>query len=493
MVRIARGATWSAAGILVTQVLAVATSIVTARALPPEAFGVVGMALVVTALLGAVQDGGMGPAIASGRVTDERTVHAAHWLLCGAGVLATAAVVLVAPVVGAFFGNELVSSVLRVQVLAILCGATIVVPHALLQQAGRFATLAGLAIARQVLVFAGVVAAVTLRAGVWTLVVPGVVAAAAVVPLYWIALGRRVPRVALRGGRPLSLVKEGMQVSGSSLSTYFARNADNFIIGRLNGEHALGLYAFSYTFLMQPLGLFSHALVPVLLPAFGRLEHGAPRSDGVVRVTTALARIGWPFMIGGALTAPLFVPLVFGDKWLEAVPLVQGMMVIGALQIPGPIFGTLSLAIGDARFVLRWGFWVALTAILAFLAGAVVAGPQGVMLAYLVHTAALVSTMYVVVRRRFGLPLHRLLGGLGRVARDVAAMALSVVAAGLVARGLAVGALPTLALEVATGALVYVLAFRLLAREEAVQLLSLLPRRLATTGARVLRVRLPIS
>jgi O-antigen/teichoic acid export membrane protein len=492
MVRIARGATWSAVGVLVTQVLGVATSIVAARALPPEAFGVVGMAVVVTALLGAVQDGGMSPAIASGRVTNERTVFAAHWLLCGFAAIATVAVVALAPAVGAFFGNELVSSVLRVQVLSILCGAAIVVPQALLQQGGRFAALAALTTTRQVLVFGGVVVAVTLRAGVWTLVVPGVLVSAVMVPLYWTALGR-LPPLVLRGARALALLKEGVQVSGSSLSSYFARNSDNVVIGRLNGEHALGLYAFAYNFLMQPLGLFSHALVPVLLPAFGRLEHGAPRSDGVVRVTAALARLGWPVMIGGALTAPLFVPLVFGDKWSEAVPLVQGMMVIGALQIPGPIFGTLALAIGDARFVLRWGFWVAVSAILAFLAGAAAAGPRGVVVAYLVYTVGLVWTMYLIARHRFGLPLTGLRVGLGRVARDVAVMTVAVLAAGVAARGLALGPLGTLLLEVASGAFAYVLAVRLLARDEMLLLLSLLPRRLAQGGARVLRVRLPIS
>ncbi len=73
MVRIARGTAWSAVGIVATQALGVVAAILAARALPPAAFGVVGMALVVTALLGAFRDLGLGPAIASGRVTDERT------------------------------------------------------------------------------------------------------------------------------------------------------------------------------------------------------------------------------------------------------------------------------------------------------------------------------------------------------------------------------------------------------------------------------------
>lgn len=487
MARVARGGAWSVGGTVAVQVLGFATTILSARALAPFAFGVVGMAFVVVAVLGAIRDLGLAPAMASGRITDERTLLTIHWLVCAAAAAEAVVVALAAPAIGGFFGNELVGTVLRVQAPMILLSSAVVVPQALLQRTGRFAALAALALANQSLVTAGVIAAILLDAGIWMLVVPGVVASAVMVPACWGTL-RRVPALALDLGRAAAAMREGWRVGASALLGHVTRVADNAIIGRLNGERPLGLYAFSYNFLLLPLGVFSHALAPVLLPAFGRLDRVEVRSDAAVRVVLVLLRVGAPFMIGGALTAGLFVPLFFGPQWADAVPLVRILMVVGAIQIVGPVFGTLVLAVGDAHFVLRWGVWTALVAVLAFVAGATAAGPLGVAVAYLLYTLLLVATMYAVARRRFRLPLEGLLPGIVRLARDVAVMSLAVLGVRALAPGL--GAPALLLLEVLAGAVAYVAATRVLAEPEARLILSLLPSRIARAGARALRLDL---
>jgi O-antigen/teichoic acid export membrane protein len=492
MARMARGAAWSAAGTVTAQALAVLSTVLAARALPPDAFGIAGMALVVTTLLAAVRDLGMGPAIASGRVTDERTLFAANGILWVAGAAGMGVLLAVAPLVARFFGDELVTPVLRVQAVALLLGSAVAVPQAMLQRAGRFATLAVLAAASQAIAAAGVAIGVALHAGVWTLIVPGVVAAAAMVPLHWIAL-RRAPRWVFSVTRVADLLREGRRISGAALCTYVIRNSDNAILGRLSGARSLGLYAFAYNFLTQPLGLFSHALMPVLLPAFGRLEDRSSRSDGVVRVALALLRTGAPVMVGGALTAPVFVPMLFGAQWREAVPIVQILMVTGALQIPGPVFGTLCLTIGDASFVLRWSAAHALAAPALYLAGALAGGPVGVAVACAVYTIGALLLMYLVARRRFGLALSGLVTGAAGVARDLAIMAAFVIAAGALAGGLGLGSGGRLALEVVAGALAYATAVRILAREEAAVLVSLLPGRVGRAGARMLGLSRPAA
>ncbi len=489
MARIARGATWSVAGTIATQVLSFATTILAARALTPDIFGIVGMAAVVVTGLYALRDLGFAPAIASGRIADDETLWSAHWLLCLLGAAGAALLAVSAPLVARFFDDSQVATVLRVQAVTVLLASAVVVPQALMQRAGRYATIAGLGALNQGLVIAGVAIGIALGAGVWTLVIPGLVAAALMLPVHWLALGRSPARVfALEKLRPL--VREGLRVTGSSLCNFITRNADNAIVGRVSGALALGMYSFSYSFLMQPLSVFSHAMVPVLLPAFGRLDDTGRLSDGVVRTVLALLRLGTPFMIGGALTASMFVPLVFGPRWDAAIPLVQIFMVLGALQIVGPVFGSLALALGDSTFVLRFGVWVALTAGVTFTVGALTAGPLGVAIGYLLHTLALVSVMYFVTRHRFHLPLLGLGMGLARVARDLALMVVAVLAADATTRLVSTSAVARLAADVLAGVIAYVAALRFLSREEMRLLLALLPPGLRHVGARLLGLTL---
>lgn len=489
MSRIARGAMWSTVGTIASQVMAFAATIIAARALTPEEFGVVGMGTVGVTVLSAIRDLGVTPAIASGRVDDEDATWTTHWLLCLFGIATFGAVFGLAPLVARFFENGLVGPVLRVQAVALALGSAVAVPQALLVRGSRFAALAGIAMIAQALVLGGITVGVALDGGIWALVVPNVVAPALVLPIYWRLAGGPPRRVfAIRKAGPV--VREGLRVCGSSLSNIVTRNADNAIIGRINGAPALGLYMFAYGFLMQPLGLFSHAIVPVLLPAFGRLNDSARRSDGTVRVVLSLLRLGAPFMVGGALTASLFVPLIFGARWTNAVPLVQILMLLGAVQIVGPVFGSLTLALGHASFALRFGVVATVTAVIAFLVGAVAAGPLGVAVAYVLHTVVLVAVMYAVTRNRFGLALSGLGSGLLRITRDVAIMAAVVTAIDLAARAGGAGAAGVLVADVLAGAIAYVAAVRLLSQNDAALLLSLLPKPVGVTAARLLGVSL---
>lgn len=485
--RVASGAAWSVAGTALVQALGLLTTILVARHVAPEAYGVVGMALVIVVFIGTVRDAGLTPAIASGRLAGEREYSTAHWALTALGGAAFALVFFLAPLVAEFFRTPLVSDVLRALSPTFLFGAMIVVPQGRLQHEGRYRLLAALSALSQIIVSLGVVGAIALRAGIWTLVVPGIISAALMIPAYWIALGRH-PALVFDYSVIARFLREGLQLSASGILNYFARNADNVIIGRLNGERALGLYAFAYNLLVQPLGLFSHALAPVLLPAFGRVPDPERRSDALVRATVILVRLGAPFFVGGAMTAHVLVPLVFGAAWEPSVPLVRVLMAVGALQIVGPLFGSFVLSAGDAAFVLRWYIAAAIVSVALFAIGAHLGGPLGVSYGYAVFTAGVVAAMYVVLRRRFGLPLHGLLGSLRGLLRDLAAMAVAVLLVDWGARATAFGPVPHLGCMVVVGAAVYVGAFRYFGGRDLVLALAVLPRRVGQAGARLLGV-----
>jgi PST family polysaccharide transporter len=483
---LSRGALWSAAGTASVQAIALLTSLLTARVLSPAAFGAVGMASVIVVLAATLADLSISPAIAAGRLSDPRAVAGAHWLSCVAGVVGCILLALIAPSVGRFFADARVPGILWVLAPSLVFTGAGVVPQAILQQAGRFRTLALLRAANQGAISLGTVLLVLLGAGVWILVVPTVVASAITTIAAWAAV-RRWPGLDVDWRAAARFVREGTGITGHNVCNYLARNADNAIVGKVAGSDALGLYGFAYSLLLRPLELFSHSLTPVLIRSFGRCRQDPLRlSEEMVIVTTGVLRLGVPVMVGGALTCDLFVPLLFGHHWDASIPLVQILMVTGAVQLVGPVFGSMLLATGASRFLLRWGVWTALASTGAFVAGALWAGALGVAFAYLAYTVVAISAMYPLVRRQFSLPLAGLGGALTSLARDISFMTVAVAAtaSGLHAAG--VGGVWRLLAEVVAGALVYTAAFRLFAPREAARLVQALPDALGRRCARLL-------
>src|SRR5690606_6227963 len=70
--------------------------------------------------------------------------------------------------------------------------------------------------------------------------------------------------------------------------------------------------------------------------------------------TRSLAMITFPLLGWGAVVAPEFVGIVYGDKWLPAVPILQWLAVAGALKSIGTLVGSVFKSRGRPQVELYW-------------------------------------------------------------------------------------------------------------------------------------------
>ena len=179
----------------------------------------------------------------------------------------------------------------------------------------------------------------------------------------------------------------GLNLTGFNFFNYFARNADNFIIGVFLGPVALGYYSVAYKLMLLPRDSITSVITRVLFPKFSQMQDDDERlANAYLRACGAIAMITFPMMFGLAAVAEPFVRVVLGEKWLAAVPLIWILAPLGAVQSLWNTAGQLFLAKGRAELHFRLGVVGGVLFVCSFLVG-VPWGVTGVAIAYAVACA----------------------------------------------------------------------------------------------------------
>jgi O-antigen/teichoic acid export membrane protein len=486
--RLLGGAAWVASGEVITQLIALATTVVVARQLGPGPYGVAALANLILGFAGLFRDLGFAPAIATGRLAAPEELDTAHWMLVLAGGVWALSAVALSPILAVIFDSHSVQSVLHIASLSLFVLAWGLVPKALLQRQGKFSALAGLSISQQLLTSALAVTLALLGYGVWALVLPNIAASAVNAALAW-HLARVRPKLRFRGSLMRRHVREGANITGFTIFNYLTRNADNAIIGRQFGEQALGQYAFAYALMRRPVNVVSQAMSGPLLPKLAELRNDLASCDrAVIRVVSTVLRVASPVLVLGAALSHLMVPLLFGERWPDAAPIVRILLLLGAVQVVGPLFGTLWLGFGQTTLLFRWGLVTGLASIGVYWLGALLGGPEGVAMAYAIYSASMLWVTVVLTRRFCKLELAAFVPTVGRIVVDLSLMSAFALAGerGLLWAG--ASAWPRLILATTVGLLVYVATLRLVRRQELLALIGLLPRPLAERLRRLFRL-----
>jgi len=161
--------------------------------------------------------------------------------------------------------------------------------------------------------------AASVGCGVWSLVVPGLIAFPVSVALSWRLCEWR-PSFRFHTKLWGEMFRYGKNVLGNDLVAYVNNNVDYIIIGKLLGASLLGIYTFAYNQSMfLPLlliGVFSQ----VVFPIFSRLRQEPNQLQAsylrFVRLSTSLII---PMILLQAVAADEFIRVIYGSKWAGAV------------------------------------------------------------------------------------------------------------------------------------------------------------------------------
>ncbi len=453
---IAKGAAWMVLLKLVERSIGLVSTLILARLLVPADFGLIAMAMSFAAVVELLWTFGFDSALIQNHSPDRRLYDTAWTLNICLGLTVACGLAAVAYPAAAFYGDpRLVPLLLCLAVGSMFQGFENVGVVAFRKEL-RFGMEFGYQLARKLSGFVVTVPLAFILQSYWALVAGIVAGRIASVAISFAAHPFR-PRFSLHARESLFGFSKWLFLS-SALYAVQSRTQD-FVIGKISGPGALGIYNISHELSTLPTSEVVAPINRAVFPGFAKLA-ADPQAliQSYLRVLGITALITLPAGLCMASAAPWIVPILLGPKWLDAIPIIQILAIYGSMASLGSVFGPTFMALGRPRMLtvftlLNVSLFVPLVAW-----GAIEHGVLGAAWASLAVVLVMVPTSHAVAARVLKLPLLQVLAQVWRPA--LAAVALFFVVDALVqvlgTNGNALVLLPRLLLAGAAGVSAYI-------------------------------------
>ena len=351
--KVATGVAWSFSEKLLSMVIQMAVSIIVARQLMPEDFGVMAILTFFTSVALAIVDSGFSQTlIRKASPTDEeyRSVLSFNVVV---SVLLYALFVALAPAIARFYDHEVIARIAPVLFLVLPINSLCVVQTVMFTREFRFALLSKIVFSASLI--SGVVAVVMalLGCGIWSLVAQRLLMMGIkAVAFWWIRRWRTSAKGGikyLRDMAPFSL-----RLLATDLITAIYNNIAQLFIGKMYSTSQLGFYSQAQKLKDLPVTSAVQAVQGVTYPALSKLgEDKTMFSDGFLRIMRLLSLVIFPLMLGFVAIAPEMFMLLLGEKWMATVPYFEILALSGLFYPLSAVAYNILKVKSDGRVILH--------------------------------------------------------------------------------------------------------------------------------------------
>jgi lipopolysaccharide exporter len=268
-----------------------------------------------------------------------------------------------------------------------------------------------------------------------------------------------------------ALLAFGVPMSLGALCEFATRRWDNLLVSRFFGPGPTGMYNLAYNLADVPAIQVGEQIGDVLLPSFARMEP-ARRPEALVRSLGLLGLVVFPLAVGLGAVAPTLVATIFDARWRPIAPM---LVLLSALSVARPVGWTVASYLQACQLPRRI-LWLE-----AFKLGLLLLSIVSIGRRSPVWTCAAVGVAFAghalaslwVVREVDGVPLRRSLGSLWPSLTACLVMGGAVwLARGALGHVQPLRPALQLAIEIGVGAVAYLAAVLLFARQVGQELLA---------------------
>lgn len=315
------------------------STMVLARLLVPEDYGLIGMATVIVGFVEYFKDLGLSAATVQRREINHQQISTLFWINLAVGCLVALIVASLAPAIALFYNEPRLSGITLALAINFIFGGLTVQHQALLRRQMQFTSLAKIEIVAMTVGVATAVITAYYGIGYWALVLMLMMTALTNMFGVWLACSWR-PGLPQKDSEISSMLAYGGNLTGFGLVNYFSRNLDNVLIGRRWGSGQLGLYAQAYRLVLLPIQQINNPINSVALPTLSSLQTEPEKySRYYYKAILLITTLGMPIVAFMFATANDLILLILGKQWLGSVPIFKFLM-------PAAFIGTFNVAGG---------------------------------------------------------------------------------------------------------------------------------------------------
>jgi O-antigen/teichoic acid export membrane protein len=408
------GAMWTVGAQIALQVTRILTVVILARILTPDEYGTAALAVMIASYAAILGDLGYGGALVQAREASRRSISTAFWCGATSGALMFVVAALLAYPAGLVLGEPEVAG------LIVASGSTLLVfglgstSGALLTRSLNFRALQLIALSSALLASVCAIVGAIAGAGPWALVLQQVVLGTTAAALL-VAVARWTPSPSFSAAAFKRLTRFAVPYTASAIFFVAYHLVAALLVGWLVGIEELGLWTMATTIVVLPATLLTAPVAKVVFAAFSRMPDTTRKAEVWLTGTQLLASLLLPTLFALAALAPDLVPLVLGDRWDDAVPIVQ-VLCISAILGSLVAWGSSVLdAAGRPYVTMAVNATIFVVLPLGIAAGSRF-GIEGVAASYVVVIFCFaIVPMFVLVLRELSLSTRLVLARAGRI------------------------------------------------------------------------------
>ncbi len=399
-----KGFKWSFLNKFATQALQFIFSIILARLLSPDDYGMFAMITVFSSFGMLFTDFGFGQALIYKKENSKLELDSVFVLNVIIGLILSALFFILSPVISNFYDQPKLNNLIKVVSVIFLIQSFGLVNFIELKKRIDFKLLA--IVENISLLLSSVVAIVFAYYGfgVWSLVFRAVINMVfrTIIVLF---VSNYKPSFNFSLDKIKVLWKYSFSVTANGFLTYWMRNLDNLMIGKIIGKQALGVYNMAYQIMLLPIRNISNVIKDVLFPSFSSINNDIDRIRLVyLKVIQTIALVTFPLLAGFALLSESFVSIILGEKWLQTIPILSLLALVAIPQSIFTVNGVLYLNTGRPDIPLKINLISLPVYAIGFYLGLKYNGVIGLVYAYIIVYGIQIIPIYIFSAKNIKLP-----------------------------------------------------------------------------------------
>ncbi|MEQ8690337.1 MAG: lipopolysaccharide biosynthesis protein [Pseudomonadales bacterium] len=425
----AKGAAWMMTMRLFNRSVGFISTLILARLLVPEDFGLIAMAMVFSSLLVAISDMSVHVPLIQKSVIDDADLNSAWSLQVMLSLAQSVVLTLAASWVAEFYGEPRLESIVYALALITLVGGLQNTGVIMFQRDMQFhKEFVFLSIVRILTFVVTISIAFWLRSYI-ALLSGMLVGAASRVILSFVMHNHR-PRWCVEKFLEFFHFSKWMLLN--NILKFLGQRGVELVIGKTMGARSVGLFSIGSEIATLPTTELAAPINRVSLSGYSRLQGDENAlKQSYLDVLGLIALVVLPTGIGIAISADRLVPLLLGENWIATIPLIEVLAVVGSVSCLLSNSGSVFLAKGKPRLLA----FISLIRILALIPAMIylssVYGLVGVAFAMMLATAVWVALILTLLMRELSMHLQELVAVILRPVIAVISMAAMVRFAGI--------------------------------------------------------------
>lgn len=383
------GLLWQFLQKITSQLFSFVVTVILARLLTPDDYGVVALACMFNVLVGIFISGSMDSALIQKKDADELDYNTIFYSSLFMSFVIYAVVYVGSPYFATFYHNEQICPIMRVLALTMPIGALGMVQNAIISRQMEFKKFFGASLIGQIVAaLIGIVMAYE-GFGPWALVAQQMVASVTNT-LVMFCIVRWYPKLMFSWNRFRILFNFAWKKTVAGFIGTLCEQLKGYLIGFKYTTSDLAYFNRGEGLPQMFNSNISGTINTVLFPALSKLQGDCEAvKRGMRRAMMTSSYVLFPIFLGLAAVSDKVVPLLYSVKWTPAIPFMQlacltsGVVVLNNANLQS-IF-----AIGKSGEVLKLEFYKK-PVMIALLFGGIYFGPIGI------STAMFLYSFYVL-------------------------------------------------------------------------------------------------